>query len=94
MTQQSRITGTASQAARATAEPTIPSQQHTHHYILTLQTQRQPGAVHLNTFNAAVTPPTGMTRADFYKTLYSQITTHHGLTGANTLFFSLEPNQL
>ncbi|MFI2620370.1 hypothetical protein [Streptomyces sp. NPDC018584] len=73
---------------------TAPAQQHSHHYILTLQTQRQPGAVQVTTFNAAITPPAGMTRAELYQTLYSEITAHHDLRGANTMFFALEPNQI
>ncbi|MEW2393046.1 hypothetical protein AB0933_32265 [Streptomyces venezuelae] len=76
------------------APATTPQSQHTHHYILTLQHQRQAGSVRLATFNAAVTLPAGMTRAEFYKGLYTEMTTHHDLPGAQTLFFALEPNQL
>ncbi|MFF1358771.1 hypothetical protein [Streptomyces sp. NPDC058297] len=77
-----------------TTTPAPQQPQHTHHYILTLQSQDRPGSYHVATFNAAVTPPAGWTRADFYKGLYNELTAAHHMAGAFTLFFSLEPNQL
>ena len=69
--------------------------EHTHHYILTLQAQDGPGSQHVVTFNAAVTPPAGWTRQQFYKALYTELTAkYEHLQGANTVFFALEPNQL
>ncbi|MFE2710577.1 hypothetical protein ACFXKI_00950 [Streptomyces mirabilis] len=72
----------------ATTEPT-------HHYILTLQAQGRSGSVDVVTFSAAVTPPAGWTRHQFYKGLYAELTAkYEHLVGANTLFFLLAPNQL
>jgi hypothetical protein len=68
--------------------------QPTHHYVLTLQMQQRSSTA-VATFTAAVTPPAGWTREQFYKGLYTELTTkYEHLAGANTLFFALEPNQL
>ena len=67
----------------------------THHYILTLQSQARSGGQHVVTFDAAVTPPAGWTRQQFYKGLYTELTAkYEHLAGAQTLFFALESNQL
>lgn len=69
----------------ATPEPT-------HHYILTLQ--GADGRT-VSTFHAAVTPPQGWTRQQFYKGLYAELTAkYEHLAGASTVFFALESNQL
>lgn len=73
---------------------TASQEQHTHHYILTLQSQDRPGAIRVATFNAAITPPAGWTRAEIYKALYNELTAVQQMSGAFTLFFSLEPNQI
>jgi hypothetical protein len=80
-----------------TSEQTVPAPaaEPTHHFILTLQNQVRAGSLRVVTFQNAITPPTGWTRQQVYKTLYGQLTEEHPeLQGAQTLFFSLEPNQL
>ncbi|MFC5802782.1 hypothetical protein [Streptomyces formicae] len=77
--------------------PSQPAQREaTHFYILTLQGQTRPGAVYVSTFSAAITPPDGWCRAELYRAIYTDlIRTHPDLEGgAQTLFFSLERNQL
>lgn len=75
-------------------QPPAPSQQHTHHYILTLQCQNSRGDVELGTFHAQVTPPDGWNRSQLYTAIVDQIIRDKDMPGAQTLFFSLEPNQL
>lgn len=67
----------------------------THHYILTLQARAGAGSPAVVTFNAAVTPPAGWTRQQFFRALYTELTAEYEhLQGASTVFFALEPNQL
>ncbi|MFF1544100.1 hypothetical protein [Streptomyces sp. NPDC058291] len=70
------------------------SGQPTHHYVLTLQVPNGRG-LDVVTFSAAVTPPQGWTRQQFYKSLYVELTSKYDyLKDANTLFWTLESNQL
>ncbi len=79
-----------------TSEQNTPTQtiQHTHHWILTLQHQNRRGDIEVGTFHAAFTPPAGWTRSQVYAALYDQISRDKDMPDAQTLFFSLEPNQI
>ncbi|GLW00303.1 hypothetical protein [Streptomyces lavendulae] len=66
-------------------------QQGSHHWILTLQI---PGEVTV-TDSGTWTPPAGATRYDVFAAIRTYVIAQHPpLSRANTLFFSLEPNQL
>ena len=70
-------------------------QQGTHHFILTLQSPAPGGAVAMSTFSNAITPPAGWNRSQLYKALLNQVTSDNPeLAGANTVFFSLERNEI
>lgn len=79
-----------------TNQQTVPTQttQHTHHWILTLQCQNRRGAMEVGTFHAQFTPPAGWTRGEIYDALVDQMIRENDMPHPNTLYFSLEPNQL
>ena len=71
-----------------------PQQQGTHFYVLTRQKPVN-GGVAMATWYGAITPNPGSTRLDIYQWLLAdtdQKSPH--MAGANTVHFSLEPNQL
>lgn len=73
-----------------TAAP-APAAQGSHHWVLTLE---MPGRGMTTQFGTW-TPPAGATRFDAFGALRSHIVAQHPeMASANTVFFSLEPNQL
>lgn len=90
MTQQSRITGTASQAARAAAKtspttaPAVP-----HHWVITVSCNGE-----TLTFTDVIDITPEDTRRSIFSGVHQAVLRNNGLTGGSVLFYSLEPNQL
>ncbi|GGR40841.1 hypothetical protein [Streptomyces netropsis] len=76
-----------------TEQSSIPAAQTqgSHHWIITLEL---PGRL-TSSLYGTWTPPAGATRHDVFTAIKNHITSANpDLTGANTMFFALEPNQL
>ncbi|MEV4611672.1 hypothetical protein AB0K43_03590 [Kitasatospora sp. NPDC049258] len=67
----------------------------TYAWIITLQAWIGNGTLSVSTTDGNYTPPAGATRADAYRAIRESVTRQKPeLANANTMFFSLEPNQL
>jgi hypothetical protein len=72
----------------------VPVQQHTHHYVITLQVPARDGFRN-GTWSGTFTPHPDETRADVYTALLADIANRTPeYRGSNVLFFSIEPNRL
>lgn len=74
-----------------TEQSAAPQQQGSHHWILTLEL---PGRATSSNFGT-LTPLPGWTRMDAFTAIKEHVAQQNPeMAGANTVFFSLEPNQL